>query len=142
MKKLIKRFSNEIFILAKTVKLTVNIHYGCRFLQSCCKPCHLLVYFAENLVAIYSNNAKDILDSFLDFAVDSKDIDKNITIIFESSFVTGIEKAHSLLKKFCFTAAFYELFDYFVPVVDFNCNCFKLVNAYYLEHIKEKTKWL
>ena len=101
--------------------------------------------FVENLVPIYLNNAKDILGSFSDVAVDSKNIDKNKTIISESSFLTGIENAYSLLKKFCFTAkkvAFYELFDYFVPVVDFNCNCFKIVNTCYLEHIKEKIKWL
>ena len=76
---------------------TVNKHYGCCFLQSCCKPCHLLVYFVENLVLIYLNNAKDILSSFLDFAVDFKGIDKNKTKICESSFVIGTEKAHSLL---------------------------------------------
>ena len=74
----------------------------------------MYVYFVENLVPIYLNNAKDILRFFLDFAVDSKDIDKNKTIIYESSFVTGIDKAHSLLKKFSFTVKKLPFMNYLI----------------------------
>ena len=73
-----------------------------------------LFLFVENLVPIYLNNAKDILGSFSDVAVVSKHIDKNKTIISESSFLTGIENAYSLLKKFCFTAKKLPFMNYLI----------------------------
>lgn len=73
----------------------------------------------------------------LDFIVGSKDttqnseVDKNKTIIFESLIATGMHEKSKLRNSFTAeSAAFYEIFHSFISIVDYNCNCFKIVNTF------------
>ena len=50
------------------------------FFQSCNKPCHLIIYFAEVFSRLYLQNINNMVNYFLDYLLDFEKINSKLDI--------------------------------------------------------------
>ena len=53
--------------------------------------------------------------------------------------------AVGLMWKFCFNVkfnSFFEIYESFSPIVDYNCCCFKMVNKHYLKFVEARENYV
>ena len=53
--------------------------------------------------------------------------------------------AVDLMWKFCLNVklnSFFEIYDYFPPILDYNCCCFKIENKHYLKFVEARKNYV
>ena len=99
------------------------------------------------MIPINLHHVKKILFYFLDYVIHLKKIKvrkrlkKLNSRSNESVFCTGIDYANNFYRIISLNVnadIFKVMLSMFVPVCNYNSNCFKIINEHYLDHIKDK----
>ena len=117
--------------------IDTNAHkiHSCFYFVNFWKPRQIFIYFLSILIRIYVN---------IFFLKDEK-LNKLIPEKFKIHRKIVFSAAVDLIWKFCLNVkfnSFFEICDFFSPIVDYNCCCFKIVNKHYLKFVERRENYV